>query len=280
MLLLWGLVFLLSIGVIAAFLPSALTTDSTVTNDPESQQGYAVMNERIRQHEPGDFVNELVIVRAPGRDVTNRSGGAESGRRPRLGARGDARDAVDPHLLRGPAIATLVSPDKDATVLAIGMGPDAEEGIKRRDRGRSSGWMRGRSRRRSRASSRPTRTSSTISNKDLKEGELFFGLPASLLVLLLVFGAVVASLVPLLLAIVAITVALALVALRGPGLGALVLRRQHADRDGARARGRLLALHRLSLPRGARRRVAPSRRRSRRRDGRRAERSSSAARPS
>ena len=54
-----------------------------------------------------------------------------------------------------------------------------------------------------------------ISNKDLKEGELFFGLPAALIVLLLVFGAVVASLVPLLLAIVAITLALALVAVLG-----------------------------------------------------------------
>ena len=36
----------------------------------------------------------------------------------------------------------------------------------------------------------------TLSNKDLKEGELFFGLPAALIVLLLVFGAVVAGLDP------------------------------------------------------------------------------------
>ena len=55
----------------------------------------------------------------------------------------------------------------------------------------------------------------TLSNKDLKEGELFFGLPAALIVLLLVFGAVVTSFVPILLAIVAIVVALALVAIVG-----------------------------------------------------------------
>ena len=55
----------------------------------------------------------------------------------------------------------------------------------------------------------------SLSNKDLKEGELFFGLPAALLVLLFVFGAVVASFVPLLLAIVAIVFALALVAIVG-----------------------------------------------------------------
>ena len=90
-----------------------------------------------------------------------------------------------------------------------------------------------------------------ISNKDLKEGELFFGLPAALIVLLLVFGAVVASLVPLLLAIVAIVARAR--ARRGPrpGLGVLVLRRQHAHGDGPRARRRLRPLHRLALPGGA-----------------------------
>ena len=49
--------------------------------------------------------------------------------------------------------------------------------------------------------------------EDLKKGELFFGAPVALVILLLVFGTVVAGLVPLLLAIVSIVVALALVAL-------------------------------------------------------------------
>ena len=49
--------------------------------------------------------------------------------------------------------------------------------------------------------------------EDLKKGELFFGAPLALVVLLLVFGAVVAGLVPLMLAITSIVVALALVAL-------------------------------------------------------------------
>ena len=48
--------------------------------------------------------------------------------------------------------------------------------------------------------------------EDLKKGELFFGAPLALVVLLLVFGAVVAGLVPLMLAIASIVVALALVA--------------------------------------------------------------------
>jgi uncharacterized membrane protein YdfJ with MMPL/SSD domain len=51
------------------------------------------------------------------------------------------------------------------------------------------------------------------SQKDLEHGELAFGLPAALIVLVLVFGAVVAGLVPVLLAILSIVVALGLVAL-------------------------------------------------------------------
>src|SRR4030095_4465823 len=52
-----------------------------------------------------------------------------------------------------------------------------------------------------------------LSERDLQNGELKFGIPAALLILLLVFGTVVAGLVPLLMAMVSIVVALGLVAL-------------------------------------------------------------------
>ena len=52
----------------------------------------------------------------------------------------------------------------------------------------------------------------TLSQHDLKSGELQFGLPAALIILILVFGAVVAGLIPLLMAMVAIVVALGLCA--------------------------------------------------------------------
>jgi RND superfamily putative drug exporter len=51
------------------------------------------------------------------------------------------------------------------------------------------------------------------SQTDLEKGELAFGLPAALIVLVLVFGAVVAGLVPVLMAILSIIVALGLVAI-------------------------------------------------------------------
>ena len=211
MLALWGAIFVLSIGAIAVLLPSALTTDATVTNDPESQQGYAAMFRHLPRSD--DFVNEVVLVRAPGKDVTtDRQAQLQieqlaaaleaTGRTAQVGSYFDEEDPG------------LLSPDKDAVVITIGMGPDAEDGIKdvidvveQADQGPLEATITG--------EFTADDDFLTLSNKDLKEGELFFGLPAALIVLLLVFGAVVAGLIPVLLAIVAIIVALALVAIVG-----------------------------------------------------------------
>jgi RND superfamily putative drug exporter len=54
-----------------------------------------------------------------------------------------------------------------------------------------------------------------LSGNDLKTGELMFGLPTAIVVLILVFGAVAAALVPLLLAIVSIGIAIGLAMLFG-----------------------------------------------------------------
>ena len=53
----------------------------------------------------------------------------------------------------------------------------------------------------------------TLSQSDLKNGELGFGLPAALVILLLVFGAVIAGLIPVAMAIISIIVGLGLVTL-------------------------------------------------------------------
>ena len=207
----WSAVFILSIAAIAALLPSAITTDAHVTNNPESEQGYAAIGRHARPSD--DFVNEVVVFRAPGKDVTKdpdvrraveelASALEATGRTYRVTTAYSSKDA------------SLVSPDRDATVLAIAMGNDAEDGIKdviavveRADDGPYAVTITG--------EFTADDDLLTLSNKDLKEGELFFGLPAALIVLLIVFGAVVASLVPLLLAIVAIVFALALVAVVG-----------------------------------------------------------------
>ena len=69
---------------------------------------------------------------------------------------------------------------------------------------------------------------STLSQRDLEHGELFFGLPAALVVLILVFGAVVAGLVPVLMALLSIVVGLGLVAHPLARVQPLDLHREHA----------------------------------------------------
>ena len=54
-----------------------------------------------------------------------------------------------------------------------------------------------------------------LSEEDLQKGELLIGLPAALIILVLVFGAVAAGLVPVLLGLLSIVVAVALTALVG-----------------------------------------------------------------
>jgi RND superfamily putative drug exporter len=211
MLAIWGVIFVLSVAAIALLLPSAITTDATVTNDPESEQGYAAMSRHERASD--DVVNEVVLFRAPGGDVTadrevRREVEKLAAALEATGRTSSVRttyDSNDP---------SLVSPDRDATVLTIAMGRDAKEGIEdvievveRADRGPYEVAITG--------EFTADDDLLALSNKDLKEGELYFGLPAALAVLLLVFGAVVASLVPLLLAIVAIVFAMALVAVVG-----------------------------------------------------------------
>ena len=192
-------------------LPSAITTEATVTNEPESERGY----DAIYRHLPpsDDFVNEVVLARAPGKDVTtDRDAQLEIERLASALSRPGGRRAFSRTSTR--RIRACSRLDRDAAVITIGMGPDAEDGIKdvidvveQADRVPLEVTITG--------EFTADDDFLALSNKDLKEGELFFGLPAALVVLLLVFGAVVASLVPILLAIVAIVVALALVAIVG-----------------------------------------------------------------
>ena len=211
MLAIWGAIFVLSVAAIALLLPSAITTDATVTNDPESEQGYAALFRHLPPSD--DFVNEVVLARAPGKDVTTDRPSRLEIERLAAALQATGRtfrvrsyyDDEDP---------SLISPDRDAVAITIGMGPDAEEGItdvidvvRQADGGPLEVTITG--------EYTADEDFLALSNKDLKEGELFFGLPAALIVLLLVFGAVVASLVPILLAVVAILVALALVAVVG-----------------------------------------------------------------
>jgi uncharacterized membrane protein YdfJ with MMPL/SSD domain len=109
----------------------------------------------------------------------------------------------------------LVSRDRDATGMLVALGGDAEDDIENVvEAVQAADGPRG-----FEAAITGEFTLdddfSTLAEEDLQNGELGFGLPAALIVLLIVFGSVVAGLVPMLLAIVSIVVALALLALVG-----------------------------------------------------------------
>jgi RND superfamily putative drug exporter len=210
----WALALVGAIGLSAAFLDSALSGDEEVTSNTESRRADELQRERSAEQggSRGRDATEIVVVRSAGATVDEpRFRRWVQGLAMQLRRAGATRvatfyDTGEPR---------LVSRDRDATGMLVTLGSDAEDEIEavvdvvQRADGRD-GFQ-------------ATITGeftldadfSTLAEEDLLNGELGFGLPAALIVLLIVFGAVVAGLIPLLLAIVSIVVALALAALVG-----------------------------------------------------------------
>jgi RND superfamily putative drug exporter len=209
-LLVWAVVAVLSVGAIGGLLGSTLTTDGEMTNDPESYRGYDL----IREHFPptNDYVNELVVIRSTRFDVDS----APFRRKVEALTRAiDATGVVQPvrtYYTHGDK--TLVSPSRRATVIPVGLKGDGDESVERVihvvDAAETDEFETAIT-----GEFTADRDFSTLSEEDLQKGELQFGLPVALLVLLLVFGSVVAGLLPVVVALVSIIVALGLTALLG-----------------------------------------------------------------
>ena len=206
----WGAALLLSLAAIVGLLGSALTTDAEMTNDPESYRGYDL----IAEHFPptGDYVNELVVVRSNALTV---DAAAFRAKVEALASAIEETGVTQPvRTYYSTQDATLVSPSRRATVIPVGLTGDGDAGIGQVievvDAAAGNGFETAIT-----GEFTADRDFSTLSQEDLRKGELQFGLPAALVVLLLVFGAVVAGLVPVLVALVAIVVALGLTALVG-----------------------------------------------------------------
>jgi putative drug exporter of the RND superfamily len=206
----WGVVALVAFVLIAAFLGSALSSEADITSNPESKQAEELIDERIPERDP---VDEVVIVRSAG--VTVRSDAFRE-RVTTLAmelGRSDGVEEVSTYL--DPRGEVLVSEDGHATILPVVLAGDEVESIddvveivQRSDGAQgfavdiTGEFTVG-------------RDFETVSEEDLQQGELQFGLPAALIVLLLVFGTLVGALIPMTMAILSIIVALALVAVIG-----------------------------------------------------------------
>jgi len=200
----WVVAIVLAFGVIGIFLEDALSSEARVTGNPESAQAEQLLAERFPAAEVAAQrdVTEVVVVRG------SSPAGAKT-------IADELRAAGASHVVTPSEDDRLVSEDGDAFALLIGLGEppedkvdqvvavvetlDAQPGV---EAGISGEWTL-------------DADFQQLSQDDLRTGELYFGIPAALVILLLVFGAVVAGLVPLVFALVSIFVALALTALVG-----------------------------------------------------------------
>jgi len=207
---LWGVAIVLAVGAIGALLGDTLTTDAEMTNDPESYRGYDLLNAHFPPST--DYVNELVVVYSrllPVGDPAFRAK-VES-----LAQSIEATRVVQPvRTFYSTGDRQLVSPDSHATILLVGMLGDGDEGIEQVIDAVDAGSS-GRFETTITGEFTADHDFTRLSQEDLEKGELQFGLPVALIVLLLVFGAVVAGLIPVLVALVSIVIALGLTALVG-----------------------------------------------------------------
>jgi uncharacterized membrane protein YdfJ with MMPL/SSD domain len=201
----WIGAIVLALMLAVAFLPGNLTTNGHVTGNPESKQAEDLFAQRFPPDRNG--VDELIVVRSPARTVDDAAFRTFVEGVVRRGyATGVVYRASTYYDARDPA---LVSRDRHATVITVLRQRDVDPLLSAVEQanGRDgfSVVMTG--------EGTLDHDFNDLSQHDLKSGELRVGLPAALVVLILVFGAVVAGLVPLVMAIVSIVVALGLCAL-------------------------------------------------------------------
>ena len=202
----WGVALA---GAIAALmlLMTGLTTEGVSTNNPESERA----EDRLLAAFPSDprrAVTDLVVVRSDSLTVDQprfRAFVAELGREGR-----DTGAVAGARTFYATGDRSLVSADRHATLIPLFIddedrAADVIEVVERADEDAAFAVA---------ITGSTTRDSdfNELSERDLQNGELKFGLPAALIILLLVFGAVVAGVIPLLMAIFSIVTALGLVA--------------------------------------------------------------------
>ena len=201
----WICVTVLAIGAIVTLLGGSLTTEGAPTNNPESERAE---DARLATFpEASTAAGDVVVIRSE-RLTVDSSRFAAFVRNfvddDEITALRRARTYLDE------GDGALVSNDRHATIVPVSLLDDDDtealvEKVEAVEGGDFAASVTG--------AETLDYDFDTLSQEDLENGELKFGLPAALVVLLLVFGAVVAGLVPLLMATVSIIVALGLTAL-------------------------------------------------------------------
>jgi RND superfamily putative drug exporter len=209
----WVLALVLAVGTVVAFLD--LTSEGELTSNPESEQGYELIGRHFPPSAKDEYVNELVLVRSSSLTVDDDAFRTKvASLLDEIRASRVAHNATSFYESRD---TDLVSGDRDATLIPIGLQGDCESSAERLiaiTRAANDSDLEVHVSGECSADADLNR----ILDEDLRTGELYFGLPAALLILIMVFGAFVAAVVPLLVALFSIGIALGLAALLSQGL--------------------------------------------------------------
>jgi RND superfamily putative drug exporter len=205
----WGLVLAVSLVTIATLIGSAFTSDASLTTSPESTKAERVIADNFTQ---GDRIDDAVIIHSAELSAESqefRTFVADF--RSSIEGTGATQIVRDPYAADHPAI----SEDGHAAVVTLVLGHDAETGIgKILDEITAADSAAG-------FDVTITGTNTLdhdfgeLSESDLANGELKFGLPAAMIVLILVFGALVAAFIPMSIAIGSIIVTVAISSVLG-----------------------------------------------------------------
>ncbi len=227
----WGLILAASIVAIGALIGSAFTSDASLDHQPGLDAGPSRCSPTTSPR--ATAIDDAVVIYSAELTTDDPEFKAfVADVRSSIEGTGATQTVRDPYAADGAGI----SEDGHAAVVTLVLG------ARRRDRDRRRA---GRGRRRdSDADFEVDITGDNtldhdfteLSESDLTNGELKFGLPAAMIVLILVFGALVAAFLPMSIAIVSIIVTVAIVLGARPVHLAVLLHRQHDHRDGARAR--------------------------------------------
>jgi putative drug exporter of the RND superfamily len=199
----WIVAVFVAVALSALFLGDALTGEAEQLNNPESEQAYSLLADRLPPTTDGEFTTDVVLVRSDSVTID------EPAFQQKLDKLVDRLRSTPGVLYVGDEPAAQ---KERAALIQIGLsdevgGENVVEALRAEDDEPFDLYVTG--------EWTVERDFQQVSQDDLKKGELQFGLPVALVVLMLVFGAVVAGLVPLALSLVAIMTALGLVALVG-----------------------------------------------------------------
>jgi uncharacterized membrane protein YdfJ with MMPL/SSD domain len=183
----WMLALVLGIATVVTLLD--LTTEDEITSNPESEQGYDAIGRHFPPDPQEEYVNELILVRSSTLSVE------DAAFRDKVEALlADVQESGVVHNAESfysSGDSALVSEDRGATLIPVGLTGDCEESagtllrvVQAADGGDFDVQISG--------ECSADRDLNEILDEDLKTGELYFGLPAALLVLIVVFGALVA----------------------------------------------------------------------------------------